>query len=428
MVYHMTRLIVTCCASVTALPADSFSAPIDRRVRPFLERRFGRDLGFVRIYASHRAAELAAMFGARAFTLGRDIVFARDEYRPETDDGLRLLAHELTHVLQQSGGNLASSPTEVGSTDDPTEQEADDVARELFSDRRLPSITNDRRLILRRAVPVKPETAGIDIIAGQVSPTVGLNLGAANHRVAVMNLTNGFNPDPTLVQGAFNFLGHVKVRPGANLTGADFGFVQFIRHIELGVFYAGRRHSEGGISLLIGRAITQRFFVDAFSRATLPFMKSPNANFVSGEIDAPMGDHPLISVAQDQHNFATGVQNFLFHVVDEREAFSIFCARDAAGAFTFLANVRWTLRYDIKFAWSGGAIRVATNSSRFSVGPVALGAPNDPGLPLQSLGPAMSPLANEQARQAMSATFVHPNPNRTDNETRFINVPFLFFQ
>ena len=70
----------------------------------------------MRIHTGWRGAELAAAFGARAFTFGRDIVFGQGEYRPETDGGLRLLAHELTHVLQQTGGSAPAFAGEVGNS------------------------------------------------------------------------------------------------------------------------------------------------------------------------------------------------------------------------------------------------------------------------------------------------------------------------
>ena len=63
--------------------------------------RFGHDFSGVRIHSDPRAATLASTLNARAFTLGRDIVFGRGEYSPGTAGGNRLLAHELAHVVQQ---------------------------------------------------------------------------------------------------------------------------------------------------------------------------------------------------------------------------------------------------------------------------------------------------------------------------------------
>ena len=73
-------------------------------LRGFMESRFGRSFAHVRIHTGADAAHLAQEARARAFTVGRHIVFNRSEYRPDSDSGRRLMAHELTHVLQQKGG------------------------------------------------------------------------------------------------------------------------------------------------------------------------------------------------------------------------------------------------------------------------------------------------------------------------------------
>lgn len=78
--------------------------PMDAGTRQFMESRFGQDFGQVRIHTDARAAESAAAIQAKAYTSGRDIVFGAGEYRPESGEGRRLLAHELVHVGQQRGG------------------------------------------------------------------------------------------------------------------------------------------------------------------------------------------------------------------------------------------------------------------------------------------------------------------------------------
>ncbi|MGH7230238.1 MAG: DUF4157 domain-containing protein [Nitrospiraceae bacterium] len=75
--------------------------PLSASVRAFMEPRFGHDFSQVRIHADSTAAELAAAVEARAFTVGSDIAFGMGEYTPETQAGRRLLAHELTHSIQQ---------------------------------------------------------------------------------------------------------------------------------------------------------------------------------------------------------------------------------------------------------------------------------------------------------------------------------------
>lgn len=100
----------------------SASAPLSggqrlpQRDRSFMEARFGYDFGAVRIHADARAGRAAASISARAFTVGRDIVFGVGQYVPQTTAGRHLLAHELTHVVQQQAVRplRAVTPPHVG--------------------------------------------------------------------------------------------------------------------------------------------------------------------------------------------------------------------------------------------------------------------------------------------------------------------------
>jgi hypothetical protein len=71
-----------------------------------MQQRFGMDLGHVRIHTDAAAAHSAQALNAMAYTVGRDIVFAPNQYAPDTDRGRRLLAHELAHVVQQADGTV----------------------------------------------------------------------------------------------------------------------------------------------------------------------------------------------------------------------------------------------------------------------------------------------------------------------------------
>jgi hypothetical protein len=78
--------------------------PLDRAARAFMESRLGHDFSGVRVHTDARAAESAHAVGALAYTVGQHVVFAAGQYRPGTAEGRRLLAHELTHTVQQRGG------------------------------------------------------------------------------------------------------------------------------------------------------------------------------------------------------------------------------------------------------------------------------------------------------------------------------------
>jgi hypothetical protein len=80
---------------------NSPGKPLDRATRSFMEARFGHDFGQVRIHDDAESAASARAVNASAYTVGSDIVFGRGQYSPNTQEGRKLLAHELTHVAQQ---------------------------------------------------------------------------------------------------------------------------------------------------------------------------------------------------------------------------------------------------------------------------------------------------------------------------------------
>lgn len=87
--------------------------PLDAATRAFMEPRFGHDFSDVRVHTDAKAAESARSVNALAYTVGRDVVFQPEHYKPGSTVGKRLLAHELTHVLQQNQGGLHMQRAEL---------------------------------------------------------------------------------------------------------------------------------------------------------------------------------------------------------------------------------------------------------------------------------------------------------------------------
>ncbi len=79
-------------------------APLPASELAFFGPRFGHDLSAVRIHTGAQANDASRAIAARAFTLGNDVAFANGEYRPGTAGGRALIAHELTHTVQQTDG------------------------------------------------------------------------------------------------------------------------------------------------------------------------------------------------------------------------------------------------------------------------------------------------------------------------------------
>ncbi|MEE8295823.1 MAG: DUF4157 domain-containing protein, partial [Sphingomonadales bacterium] len=78
-------------------------APLAKSTKAFFEPRFGQDFSKVRLHTDAKAADMADSIRAKAFTLGNDIAFAKGAFNPESKSGKQLLAHELTHTVQQGG-------------------------------------------------------------------------------------------------------------------------------------------------------------------------------------------------------------------------------------------------------------------------------------------------------------------------------------
>lgn len=103
---------------------------LDSGVRVQMEAAFGADFRGVRVHTGGQADALNCAVDARAFTTGRDIFFRAGEYNPQSSGGRELLAHELTHVVQQTGA--VRRKLAISQPGDVYEQEADRVARAVM--------------------------------------------------------------------------------------------------------------------------------------------------------------------------------------------------------------------------------------------------------------------------------------------------------
>lgn len=99
-----------------------------------MEPRFGHDFSGVRVHTDSRADESARAVNAAAYTVGENVVFSNRMFRPAETSGRQLLAHELTHVVQQGRGRATSlDRLSVDAADSPLEAEADRVAASVMS-------------------------------------------------------------------------------------------------------------------------------------------------------------------------------------------------------------------------------------------------------------------------------------------------------
>jgi hypothetical protein len=97
-----------------AVPASpTGGAPLASSVRSFMEPRFNANFSGVRIHTGEAAAQRSSMLGAHAFTVGEHVFFGRNQYQPENASGRELIAHELTHTIQQGAAVQRSADTAV---------------------------------------------------------------------------------------------------------------------------------------------------------------------------------------------------------------------------------------------------------------------------------------------------------------------------
>lgn len=120
-------------AVARASTAGAGTAP-DPSVASRIERATGADLSGVRVHTGPEAADAAAAVDAKAYTLGQNVHFGADQYQPGTPAGQELLAHELVHTVQQSGGAVRQNKSvTVSSPGDAAEREADHIAAAVLA-------------------------------------------------------------------------------------------------------------------------------------------------------------------------------------------------------------------------------------------------------------------------------------------------------
>jgi len=116
--------------------------PLDPDTRGFMEPRFGRDFSDVRVHNDAKAADSARAVNALAYTVGKDVVFGQGQYQSASSSRRSLLAHELTHVVQQQGTSPAlESGLKVSPADSAAERQAEFISRGMFSRGSAPPIS-----------------------------------------------------------------------------------------------------------------------------------------------------------------------------------------------------------------------------------------------------------------------------------------------
>lgn len=244
-------------------------------------------------------------------------------------------------------------------------------------------------------------------------------------------MSHGLNKrDPESSGAALRIDGQVGItgNGGGSPSGFEVAFLQFVRFNFVGLFFAGRKRAEGSIGILVHPALANTVLCDP--NRTMPPWISERTFTRDGKLAKnSMGDHPFLQSAQQGPNFNTGVPNFLFHMTDDRDFWSVFSVRSADGKFQHLMHFHWHVRRDVKFQWRGGVPSVARNASSFTADqPPTNGSPAEKAL-LTLLAAPGPPFANDELKASLPrAAGKPPNPHRSDNPTWFLNVTSDFFR
>jgi hypothetical protein len=424
-------------------------------VRAYMEKRFNTNLGEVTIHRGKQADISARAFGARAFTYGSKIIFADGEYTPESNEGIKLLAHELVHVLQQRNAPNKQNPrARIGSFSDPCEIEADRIAEQIMQGEPILSIRSDPCPVLRRAVVVNRASAKLrrvlddrakaDAYAGRDSLllhcTANANLEVADGHAGRKSLGHMIT---------FNGEVSVSIQPGSRQDEMElfsrwrFGFMQVSNTMVDEYIYAGRYNADGSIIFNLRPALVPNPAIDAdgvdlpFSTVSNPVIKPirkpgiPLSHFV---VTCEGGDNPSVPVEYNFTNEGTHAPNFLFSARHDEDFLTVFTAIDPAGTRTFLASVQWHLIWHAELRWktTGGtpAPVVIMKTQRIDPGPVQAGVEGADQVLTDVLG---SPIAgmrtiNDIDRDATNRAFVNnESPLRQRFPERPENLPWTFF-
>src|SRR6266404_4317187 len=211
--------------------------PLDASTRRFFEQRFGRDFGQVRIHERGSAAATAREVNALAYTMGRDIVFAPSQYSPGTQRGKRLLAHELTHTIQQ--GHARESAPAVQRMGDPakvpaglacpvaTDSPSSSILEVLFPNAAAALTLGQKRSIQSFAVSWNAAGASTDVrVDGYASPagTDELNwrLSCERAQAAASELSRPTAPGiPSVPSSRLNVLAQGETSEFSRIGGTD---------------------------------------------------------------------------------------------------------------------------------------------------------------------------------------------------------------
>jgi hypothetical protein len=306
---------------------------MDKEWRVLLEERFGVDLSMLRIHTNPLAEAAAAALGADAFAVGNSIFFAKDRFRPETPEGLALLAHEVAHVIQQRSYSGA-----VGDC----EREACEAGLAVARGARWQVTESDRFGTVRCAAAIKPGSADIKI--DKQHPAV------AKPRVEHGKVLF-YCSKPIRAEGSVVLTG---AQPAA---GWKLGFLQAEWADTNWLYYRGQSNADGSVLLQRSRnparpirvcrdvqPETDIFYTDATDLGTVSPGDAFPLTLKTTHFDNPDDKGPAMVL-----NTKTGKNNYLREAQLEFLFCTVLAALDPAGTYHQLKSFYWNVRWQATF-------------------------------------------------------------------------------
>lgn len=353
--------------SAAVLLAAEAGAPLPSGLRRQLEPAFGADFGSVRIHTSDRAAAAAEQVGARAFTLGTHVAFARGEDRFSTPSGLQLLVHELAHVVQQ--GRSHTEPTARGRP--PTGSAAG------------PESPQRSGVMLLRQVPRRPGVLG----GGGPTPAFG---GEFSHKFEVPERTFRRKQVRLWVSGEVELKGMVSSGDGGR-GGAETS-------VKTGTSGGATvEHEAGGSTVEMGQTVTGNYKAKLQQEIT-------ERTRVSGEVEAGKPARLAITFAKIPfvlEEFTIGGQ-FSFRKPVVFEALMRQEYPDDEGDALELGDLTFVGRLDVKLKVQVGVSKVVAAAARAK----ARGAAANAAVWIRAAYAAGRPLVVKAATAAGGVLFV----------------------
>jgi Domain of unknown function (DUF4157) len=210
--------------------SEQSAQPLEASTRSLLEPRFGHNFSQVRVHADAEADRLARGYDASAFAIGQDVYFREGQYNPDSASGLHLLAHELTHTIQQRHAAPNSwASFERGARGDSSEREADAAASSVMLGGSASVTTSSAASVQCKDAESKgffDWMGSASDVAGtiaEISEAAGKGGGALGGPLKAISMVSDFNKGMADDQGIGETIAEVGGKFGAGLLAPYMG-------------------------------------------------------------------------------------------------------------------------------------------------------------------------------------------------------------